>query len=94
LGIYLLPKDPPDDNGNVFSSRIAANELRNIFQEYHDDLGYPEPSNGDLTPWAEQGEKGREKVGQVGRSGAATSVGAEVIRPNTTVSASAPQPAA
>jgi uracil-DNA glycosylase len=29
--------------------------LLNIFREYSDDLGYPRPSNGDLTPWAEHG---------------------------------------
>jgi len=29
--------------------------LRNIFRELGDDLGHPEPSNGDLTPWADQG---------------------------------------
>ena len=27
----------------------------NIFTEYRNDLGYPEPSNGDLTPWTEHG---------------------------------------
>jgi uracil-DNA glycosylase len=29
--------------------------LVNIFHEYSDDLGYPTPSCGDLTPWAERG---------------------------------------
>ncbi|MBQ6163131.1 MAG: uracil-DNA glycosylase [Clostridia bacterium] len=29
--------------------------LVNIFKEYHDDLGYPIPKSGDLTPWAEHG---------------------------------------
>jgi uracil-DNA glycosylase len=29
--------------------------LRNIFQELHDDLSIPVPTNGDLTPWAKQG---------------------------------------
>ncbi len=29
--------------------------LVNIFQEYCDDLGFPQPSNGDLTPWFERG---------------------------------------
>ena len=29
--------------------------LVNIFREYADDLGYPQPSNGDLTPWTERG---------------------------------------
>jgi uracil-DNA glycosylase len=29
--------------------------LGNIFTEYGSDLGLPRPSNGDLTPWADQG---------------------------------------
>lgn len=29
--------------------------LQNIYKEYCDDLGYPRPANGDLTPWAERG---------------------------------------
>ena len=29
--------------------------LVNIFREYSQDLGYPAPSNGDLTPWTERG---------------------------------------
>jgi uracil-DNA glycosylase len=29
--------------------------LVNIFQEYQSDLGYPAPSNGDLTPWTQRG---------------------------------------
>ena len=27
----------------------------NIFKEYSDDLGYPTPQSGDLTPWAKNG---------------------------------------
>lgn len=29
--------------------------LVNIFREYSQDLGYPTPATGDLTPWAERG---------------------------------------
>jgi uracil-DNA glycosylase len=29
--------------------------LLNIFREYHDDLGYPAPASGDLTPWTRRG---------------------------------------
>jgi uracil-DNA glycosylase len=29
--------------------------LANIYAEYSKDLGYPTPTNGDLSPWAEQG---------------------------------------
>lgn len=35
--------------------RPAPGSLENIFHELHLDLGLPRPSNGDLTPWAEQG---------------------------------------
>jgi uracil-DNA glycosylase len=34
--------------------RLPAS-LANIFREYTDDLGYPRPSNGDLSPWTERG---------------------------------------
>lgn len=29
--------------------------LSNIFREYSEDLGHPEPATGDLSPWAEHG---------------------------------------
>ena len=35
--------------------RPLPRSLVNIFREYGDDLGYPTPSSGDLTPWAERG---------------------------------------
>jgi uracil-DNA glycosylase len=35
--------------------RPIPGSLVNIFREYVDDLGYPEPSTGDLSPWAEHG---------------------------------------
>jgi uracil-DNA glycosylase len=35
--------------------RSLPRSLTNIFRELTDDLGVPTPSNGDLTPWAEQG---------------------------------------
>jgi len=35
--------------------RPLPRSLENIFTEYVDDLGYPRPSTGDLTPWAERG---------------------------------------
>jgi uracil-DNA glycosylase len=35
--------------------RPLPGSLRNIFREYTDDLGYPTPSTGDLTPWVDQG---------------------------------------
>ena len=35
--------------------RPLPRSLANIFTEYTADLGYPAPSNGDLTPWAQRG---------------------------------------
>ena len=29
--------------------------LSNIYSEYSKDLGFPTPSNGDLSPWCDQG---------------------------------------
>ncbi|WP_329113663.1 uracil-DNA glycosylase [Streptomyces sp. NBC_01465] len=35
--------------------RPVPGSLDNIFREMHTDLGLPRPSNGDLTPWTQQG---------------------------------------
>jgi uracil-DNA glycosylase len=35
--------------------RPLPRSLENIFKEYGNDLGFPAPSNGDLTPWAQRG---------------------------------------
>ncbi|MBL1096686.1 uracil-DNA glycosylase [Streptomyces coffeae] len=35
--------------------RPLPGSLENIFRELHTDLGMPRPSNGDLTPWTQQG---------------------------------------
>ncbi len=35
--------------------RPLPRSLANIFTEYRSDLGHPEPSTGDLTPWAQRG---------------------------------------
>jgi uracil-DNA glycosylase len=35
--------------------RPIPKSLINIYKEYSEDLGHPLPSNGDLTPWADQG---------------------------------------
>jgi len=35
--------------------RPLPRSLSNIFDEYGADLGYPQPSSGDLTPWAQRG---------------------------------------
>jgi uracil-DNA glycosylase len=35
--------------------RPLPGSLVNIFREYAEDLGHPQPSNGDLSPWTERG---------------------------------------
>jgi uracil-DNA glycosylase len=35
--------------------RPIPKSLINIYKEYVEDLGYPKPSSGDLTPWTENG---------------------------------------
>jgi uracil-DNA glycosylase len=35
--------------------RPIPKSLINIYKEYCEDLGHPKPSNGDLTPWSENG---------------------------------------
>lgn len=61
--VLIVGQDPyPTPGHAVGLSFSVAPDVRplppslvNIFQEYSTDLGYPAPSNGDLTPWAENG---------------------------------------
>ena len=61
--VLIVGQDPYPTPGNpVGLSFSVAPEVRrlppsliNIFREYTADLGYPSPSNGDLTPWSERG---------------------------------------
>lgn len=61
--VLIVGQDPyPTPGHPVGLSFSVAPEVRrlppslvNIFTELHDDLGYPTPSTGDLTPWAERG---------------------------------------
>ena len=61
--ILIVGQDPyPTPGHAVGLSFSVAPEVRrlppsllNIFREYSEDLGYPKPANGDLTPWAERG---------------------------------------
>lgn len=49
---------PGAANGLAFSvnnGQPIQPSLKHIFEEYSRDLDLPEPTNGDLTPWAEQG---------------------------------------
>ena len=62
--VVILGQDPYHGIGQAhglsFSVKKGINQppsLKNIFKELNDDLGLsiPEKSNGDLTPWAQQG---------------------------------------
>ena len=61
--VLIVGQDPyPTPGHAVGLSFSVAPEVRplprslaNIFAEYSADLGYPEPANGDLTPWAQRG---------------------------------------
>jgi uracil-DNA glycosylase len=53
---YPTPGHPVGLSFSVDPSvRRVPGSLRNIFSEYSEDLGYPTPRNGDLTPWSESG---------------------------------------
>ncbi len=61
--VLIVGQDPyPTPGHAVGLSFSVAPDVRplppslvNIFREYVDDLGHPEPSTGDLSPWAEHG---------------------------------------
>ncbi|MEU7528668.1 uracil-DNA glycosylase [Saccharothrix sp. NPDC042600] len=61
--VLIVGQDPYPTPGHAvglsFSvspeTRPIPKSLINIYKEYMDDLGHPKPSNGDLTPWTEQG---------------------------------------
>jgi uracil-DNA glycosylase len=61
--VLIVGQDPYPTPGHAvgLSFSVGADvrplprSLDNIFAEYCSDLGYPTPSNGDLTPWAQRG---------------------------------------
>jgi len=61
--VIIVGQDPYPTPGHAIGLSFAVapdvrpipKSLVNIYNEYRDDLGYPLPANGDLTPWAEQG---------------------------------------
>lgn len=61
--VLIVGQDPYPTPGHPIGLSFAVapdvrplpKSLINIYREYCDDLGHPAPSNGDLTPWAEQG---------------------------------------
>jgi uracil-DNA glycosylase len=61
--VLIVGQDPyPTPGHAVGLSFSVAPEVRrlpgsllNIFREYSEDLGFPKPSNGDLSPWTDRG---------------------------------------
>lgn len=61
--VLIVGQDPYPTPGHAvgLSFSVASDvrplprSLSNIFDEYSADLGYPQPSCGDLTPWAQRG---------------------------------------
>jgi uracil-DNA glycosylase len=61
--VLIVGQDPYPTPGHPvgLSFSVAPSVTRlpgslvNIFREYSQDLGYPAPATGDLTPWAERG---------------------------------------
>ena len=61
--VLIVGQDPYPTPGHAIGlsfsvspqTRPIPRSLANIFREYSEDLGYPTPSTGDLTPWTEQG---------------------------------------
>ncbi len=61
--VLIVGQDPYPTPGHAvgLSFSVAPDvhplprSLANIFSEYSADLGFPQPSNGDLTPWCERG---------------------------------------
>jgi uracil-DNA glycosylase len=61
--VVILGQDPYPTKGHANGLAFSVHphvkplppSLRNIFREYQDDLGFNEPRNGDLTPWAQRG---------------------------------------
>jgi len=52
---YPTPGNPVGLSFSVAPGVRVPASLVNIFREYGEDLGYPRPANGDLTPWTERG---------------------------------------
>ncbi|MGC7096892.1 uracil-DNA glycosylase [Amycolatopsis lurida] len=61
--VLVVGQDPYPTPGHAIGLSFAVapdvrplpKSLVNIYKEYAEDLGHPLPSNGDLTPWTEQG---------------------------------------
>ena len=73
----IIGQDPYHEPGQAMGLAFSVPQgerlppsLRNIFTELHTDLGLPQPSGGDLTPWAERGVLLLNTVLTVGRGAA------------------------
>ena len=61
--VLVVGQDPYPTPGHPIGLAFATapdvrplpKSLQNIFAEYVDDLGHPQPSSGDLTPWVDRG---------------------------------------
>lgn len=61
--VLIVGQDPYPTPGHAVGLSFSVapevsplpRSLANIFTEYSADLGYPQPGNGDLTPWARRG---------------------------------------
>jgi len=61
--VLIVGQDPYPTPGHAVGLAFSVSpqvrrlpaSLVNIFREYSDDLGYPAPATGDLTPWSERG---------------------------------------
>jgi len=61
--VLIVGQDPYPTPGHAVGLSFAVSagtepiprSLQNIFREYGDDLGFAQPSTGDLTPWSQRG---------------------------------------
>ena len=61
--VLIVGQDPYPTPGHAVGLSFSVGpevrplppSLLNIFREYADDLGFPEPATGDLSPWSEHG---------------------------------------
>jgi uracil-DNA glycosylase len=52
---YPTPGHPVGLSFSVAEGVRPPRSLVNIYREYADDLGHPQPTSGDLTPWTQRG---------------------------------------